>query len=180
MTDIFDAKIMCKNCNKEMQSTIVHRNGLELRAVQCPECGDKIVHPADLNAQEQFKDLKDKTFNVKLRVVGNSHAISIPKEIIDFISERQKEMKRNMDDMVKLCFDDFDTLKLSFFEDGVLPNFDSDSDGNSNENSDNGKINRKVRNDGRGNIDVVEEQTLNGNGHQVRKIRIRKIRRSNT
>ena len=114
MTDIFDTKIMCKHCNKEMEKTIVNRNGLELRAVKCMECGDKIVHPADLNSQEHFENLKGKTFSVKLRMVGNSHAISIPKEIVDFIEDQHKQMSRQMDEMVKLCFEDFDTLRIKF------------------------------------------------------------------
>jgi len=114
MTDIFDAKISCKKCNETMEKTIVNREGLELRAVQCPKCGDKIIHPANLNGFEHFHDLKGKRFNVKLRVVGNSHAISIPKEIIDFINGQHRMMKRRMDEMVNLCFEDFDTLKLRF------------------------------------------------------------------
>ena len=114
MTDIFDTTILCKKCNVRMQPSVVNRNGLELRAVKCPKCGDVIVHPADLNGMENFKDLKDKTFNVKLRVVGNSHAVSIPKEIIDFMENHNKSMRRQMDDMVRMCFEDFDTLSLRF------------------------------------------------------------------
>ncbi|MEK6856070.1 MAG: hypothetical protein AABX66_02850 [Nanoarchaeota archaeon] len=168
MTDIFDTRVVCKHCNREMQKTLVERDGLELRAVRCPNCKDVIVHPADLNGIEHFKDLKDKEFNVKLRMVGNSHTISIPKEIIDFLNERHREMKREMDDMVRLCFDDFDTLRVSF----------SDEENRKDETDNNENVNRKVRNDGRGNIDIVEEQTLNKDGHHVRKIRINKIRRS--
>ncbi len=114
MVDIFDAKILCKNCDKEMEKTIVERNGLELRAVQCMNCGEKIIHPADLNGLEHFNDLRRKTFNVKLRMVGNSHTISIPKEILSFMEDQHKIMKRQMDDMVRLCFEDFGTLRLSF------------------------------------------------------------------
>lgn len=117
MTDIFDAKILCKKCNSQMEQTIVERQGFQLRAVQCPKCGDKIVHPADLNGFEQFHDLKGKTFNVKLRVVGNSHAISIPKEIIDFMNEQHRVMKREMDDIVRLCFEDAGRLSVRFFDD---------------------------------------------------------------
>ena len=50
-------------------------------------------------------------------MVGNSHAISIPKEIVEFINDQHKFMKRKMDDMVRLCFEDFDTLKLMFGDD---------------------------------------------------------------
>ncbi len=91
--------------------------GLDLRAVECPECGDKIIHPQDLNSLQQFNTLRGKTFVVKLRMVGNSHAISIPKEIIDFMNEQQSKvshMKKEMDEMVRLCFEDFDTLRVRF------------------------------------------------------------------
>jgi len=114
MTDIFDTTILCKDCNVKMQSTIVNRQGFELRAVKCPRCKDVIVHPADANGLQHFNDLKGKTFSVKLRVVGNSHAISIPKEIIDFMEEQHKTMRKRMDDMVRLCFEDFDRLSVRF------------------------------------------------------------------
>lgn len=114
MADIFDAKIMCKNCDVQMKTGLVSKRGVELRAVRCEKCGEVIVHPADLNCLEQYKDLKGKTFNVKLRVVGNSHAVSIPKEIIDFMNEMHKGMKKEMDDMVRLCFEDFHRLSLRF------------------------------------------------------------------
>lgn len=116
MTDIFDAKIVCKNCNLEMKPTIVEKSGVELRAVKCINCGDRIVHPADIHSLEHYKDLKGKTFSVKLRVVGNSHAISIPKEIVNFINEIHKSTMKEMDDMVKLCFEDFRKLSIIFGE----------------------------------------------------------------
>ncbi len=116
MTDIFDAKITCKRCNIEMKPTIVDKCGLQLRAMQCPKCNDKIIHPADLNGLQHFNDLKDRTFSVKLRVVGNSHAISIPKEIIDFINEQHRQMKKEMDNIVRLSFEDFRELRIVFGE----------------------------------------------------------------
>ncbi len=119
MTDIFDTKIMCRECNKPMEKQEVHREGVIVRAVVCPNCGDKIIHPQDLNALQQFHNLRDKTFVVKLRMVGNSHAISIPKEIVDFMNEQQmraNNMRRKMDEMVRLCFEDFGTLKMRFGE----------------------------------------------------------------
>ena len=116
MKDIFEAKIFCEKCGKEMEKTFVERDGFELRAVKCPKCNETIIHPADLNGLEHFKQLRRKTFNVKLRVVGNSHAISIPKEIVDFINEQHRVMRKQMDDIVKLYFEDFDTLKVQFGE----------------------------------------------------------------
>jgi len=183
MTDIFDATILCRKDNVRMRPVIINRNGLELRAVECPKCHDKIIHPADLNAQENFKDLRDKKFNVKLRMVGNSHAISIPKEIIDFMNERHRdvhrEMRSDMDDMVRLWFDDFDTLKLSFFDDENEDDMNQDADmGDEVKESDDGRVRKRVRSDGKGNIDIMEEQNLNDPMRGIHGVRrVRKIRR---
>ena len=115
MRDIFDAKIICENCNKEMKQAIIGRQGFHLRAVKCEKCGEEIIHPVDLEKFNHYKDMKGKIYSVKLRVVGNSHAISIPKEILDFVNDMQSDMKRQMDDMVKLCFEDFGKLCVCFF-----------------------------------------------------------------
>ncbi|MBS3099577.1 hypothetical protein J4462_05160 [Candidatus Pacearchaeota archaeon] len=120
MRDIFDAKITCKNCNSEMKPILAIKSGFKLRAVQCEKCGDKIIHPGDLSKMEQYNSLKRKTFNVKLRMVGNSHAVSIPKEVIDFIQGSNQRMRKHMNDMVRLCFEDFGRLSLDFFDVEVL------------------------------------------------------------
>lgn len=116
MTDIFDTTILCKNCKQEMTPTLVNKSGAELRAITCNKCNDQIIHPADLNCLNNFNNLKGKTYNVKLRMVGNSHAISIPKEIVNFI----REQERMMDDMVKLAFEDMNRLSLRFGKGGLL------------------------------------------------------------
>ncbi len=113
MKDIFEAKIMCAKCNVRMDPKAVIKNGFSIRSVVCPECKDELVHPTDLSNYEKYNNLKGKTYNVKLRVVGNSHAISIPKEIVDFIHKQE----RVMDDMVRLCFEDMRKLSLMFGED---------------------------------------------------------------
>lgn len=114
MKDIFDAKILCKGCNVEMKLTELEKSGIKIRAVQCPKCKDKIFHPTDLNKLKRYNDLRGKTYNVKLRMVGNSHAISIPKEIVDFINDTNRRMSRHMDDMVRLAFEDFGRISLDF------------------------------------------------------------------
>ena len=109
MKDIFDAKIVCEKCDKVMKRVSVEKKGFVLRAVECVKCGERIVHPADLSRLSRYNDLRRKTYSVKLRVVGNSHAISIPKEIVDFINDTNQRMKMNMNDMVKLCFEDLES-----------------------------------------------------------------------
>jgi hypothetical protein len=110
MTDIFDTKIICKECSAEMVKGEAFKNGFRLRIVECKKCHDRIMHPHDLGEYNNFVQLKNKTFKVKLRLVGNSYAVSIPREIINFMQEQEKIM----DDMVRLCFNDAKRLSLMF------------------------------------------------------------------
>jgi hypothetical protein len=110
MTDIFDNKILCKLCDKEMMKFGVIKDGFKLRALRCEKCEEIIIHPEDKIEYQNFKNLKRKNYNVKLRIVGNSYAVSIPKEIVNFINDHEKKM----DEMVKLCFEDFNKISLNF------------------------------------------------------------------
>ncbi len=112
MADIFDNTILCKKCNKKMNSANIEKNGFLLRAVVCPKCNSKIVHPLDEERYSRFMSLKNKEFKVKMRLVGNSYAVSIPKEIVSFMNAQ----KKMMDDMVRLCFEDLGRLSLNFME----------------------------------------------------------------
>lgn len=110
MTDIFDNQILCKECGTEMKPVQINKNGFMLRAVTCTKCANRVLHPKDEQEYNDFIKLRSKTFKVKMRVVGNSYAVSIPKEIVNFIKEQEKIM----DDMVRLCFDDYKRLSLMF------------------------------------------------------------------
>ena len=110
MKDIFEHQVLCRNCHRTMKPFSFVKNGFELRALKCTECNDRIIHPGDLKDYETFSHLKDKIFKVKLRLVGNSYAVSIPKEIVDFI----KEQEIIVDNIVKLAFEDFDKIYLKF------------------------------------------------------------------
>jgi len=108
--DIFDNTILCKDCGKKMEKTFLEKDGFKLRVVECRKCSNKVIHPNDLKEYRDFQNLKKKNFRVKLRFVGNSYAVSIPREIVDFIKEQEKVM----DNMVRLCFDDARRLSLMF------------------------------------------------------------------
>ena len=110
MADIFDNKILCKKCDTEMKRTKLIKNGIELRFIVCPRCKEKIIHPTDEIEYNRYINLKNKEFNVKMRIVGNSYTVSIPKEIVSFMNEQEKML----DDMVKLCFEDMGRLSLEF------------------------------------------------------------------
>jgi len=110
MTDIFDNTILCNKCNEKMQKSKIVKNGFIFRTLVCPKCNGRIIHPLDQEKYGRFKSLKSKEFRVKMRLVGNSYAVSIPKEIVNFMHEQEKIMN----DMVKLCFEDFGRLSLNF------------------------------------------------------------------
>src|SRR3989338_7299872 len=112
MRDIFEQKILCNRCNVVMKPIEIFKNGFRMRALHCDKCGEKIVHPADLQEYQQFSNLKSKIFRVKLRVVGNSYTVSIPKEIVSFMQEQEKIMN----DMVSLCFEEAGKLSLMFHD----------------------------------------------------------------
>ena len=112
MTDIFDTKITCNKCNIAMNKGELVKNGFSLRMVECLKCGDRIMHPGDMGEYNQFVELKNKEFRVKLRIVGNSYAVSIPREIINFMQEQEKMMN----DMVSMCFDSAKRLNITFGE----------------------------------------------------------------
>jgi len=111
--DIFDNTILCKNCDKKMQKENVLRNGYLLRALICQKCNEKIIHPKDEENYNKFINLRNKEFNVKMRLVGNSYAVSIPKEIVSFMSAQKKKVSE-FDKMVKLCFEEAGKLSLNF------------------------------------------------------------------
>jgi len=110
MADIFENTILCKKCSSKMQGAKIIKNGFVLRTVVCPKCNERIIHPNDEQEYNKFIDLKSKQYKVKMRVVGNSYTVSIPKEIVSFMHEQRKMM----DDMVRLCFEDFGKLSLNF------------------------------------------------------------------
>ena len=110
MTDIFNNTILCNKCNLKMNPASIEKNGFVLRTLICPKCNSRIIHPKDEQEYNDFANLKKKEFSVKMRYVGNSYAVSIPKEIVDFMKEQEKIM----DNMVKLCFEEFGRISINF------------------------------------------------------------------
>ncbi len=110
MKDIFDNPILCSKCNVKMKPVGLIKNGFKIRAMQCPKCGEKIFHPIDIEKFKKYSNLKQKNFHVKLRMVGNSYAVSIPKEIVNFMNQQEKVMN----ELVNLCFEDIGRLSLNF------------------------------------------------------------------
>ncbi len=126
INDVFDNTILCNKCGKKMERSKIAKNGFVLRAMVCPNpgCNEKIIHPVDESEYNKFINLKNKEFKVKMRLVGNSYAVSIPKEIVSFMNEQ----KRIMDEMVKLCFEECGRVSLNFGDFGNM--IEDDQEGN--------------------------------------------------
>lgn len=130
MADIFDHEILCNKCGKKMKKIVAERSGFKIRAFECPGCGSRVYHPSDMEEFNKYSQLKNQNFQVKLRRVGNSYTVSIPKELINFLEaesdehERQdpfERMHRKMNDdmemmnrMVTLALEQANRLSLSF------------------------------------------------------------------
>ncbi len=117
MADLYETTIVCDSCNKKTEKTAVPRDGIALRAWTCPSCKKTWIHPGDEQEYAEFKKLKNREFNVKLRMVGNSYAVSIPREIIDFEHEMET-MTQEMDQMLRLMLEEPGKLSI-FFKRGL-------------------------------------------------------------
>jgi len=93
-----------------MKPILISKNGFNLRCLKCTKCNETLVHPVDKQEYENFITLKKKDFAVKMRMVGNSYAVSIPREIVDFM----REQENMINDMVRLSFDNANRLSLMF------------------------------------------------------------------
>ncbi len=105
--DVFDNIMICSFCKKKTVKEEAIKDGFRIRVWRCPSCGQTWPHPGDLQEYDKFKQLQNKNFNVKLRMVGNSYTISIPKEIIMF-----HELRR--DELVRLALEDRERVVLYF------------------------------------------------------------------
>lgn len=113
VSDIFNANIFCE-CGGKTINTEILRDGFRLRAKKCTGCGKRYYHPVDLEDYRNFSRLRQKDFSVKLRFVGNSFCVSIPREIISFQEEMMREMKREMGEMIRMSLDGPEKLSLYF------------------------------------------------------------------
>ena len=126
--DLFEHTILCNKCNRKMKKIVIDRSGFRLRALECPECGQRTYHPSDVEELNKFNQLKNQNFKVKLRQVGNSYAVSIPHEIVDFLREAAEEgnernernelqnIHEKMERMVTMALEQVNKLSLSFSE----------------------------------------------------------------
>ena len=139
MPDLFEStSIVCNECNKKMSRITILKDGFRMRAWHCPECGKKVYHPSDVEEYKKFRELKQRPFQVKLRVVGNSYTVSIPKQIINFMQDEENKMQKHMNEMVNLCFEEAGRLSLMFGEE--ITRIPAEEKNLNEENNEKGKI----------------------------------------
>lgn len=107
MKDVYEATILCDECRGKTQKSYVTKNNFDIRTWHCVRCNKQWYHPLDMQEYEEFMQLKKKEFEVKLRSVGNSWIVSIPKEIVRF-----QEISTTK--VVRLSLDDPGRLILTF------------------------------------------------------------------
>ena len=125
--DLFENTVLCKDCGKKMKPCFVEKEGFKIRALQCPSCSNKILHPSDVEEFNRFSSLRNRQFHVKLRMVGNSYTVSIPREIVNFMREEEQEnnvhqnmqehmhkQMQAMEQMVTLAMEEANKIGLSF------------------------------------------------------------------
>ena len=110
MADIFENVVLCSTCNRETSKAYTSRGGFQIRTWRCEPCNREWHHPLDLEEYKRFVALRKKTFNVKLRLVGNSYTVSIPREIIEF----QEELQKDINKMIDISLDEPEKLTLYF------------------------------------------------------------------
>ena len=113
MKDIFDAEVLCPTCNTRTKKEFEIKEGHKLRYFQCLKCSQRLYHPIDIRNYEEFKKLSGREFQVKLRMVGNSFSVTIPKEIIDF-EERFEVIQEQMDRFMRLSLEEPGKISLCF------------------------------------------------------------------
>jgi len=84
MKDIWENTIVCNECGSKTKKITINKENFDIRTWQCIKCGKEWHHPIDSNSYLQWKKIKNGKFRVKLRQVGNSITVSIPKEIVNF------------------------------------------------------------------------------------------------
>lgn len=121
MADLFDQTVLCNECGKKMDKVVLVKNGFKIRALKCEKCNKIIHHPGDIEEYKKFVQLKQKPFAVKLRMVGNSYTVSIPREIVDFHREQEQvhqhihqKFMKIQNEMIKMFLEDVGRISLCF------------------------------------------------------------------
>ncbi len=107
--DLFQERILCNVCNIQMLPQTLSKEGFPIRALTCETCGKVHYHPGDIKDYEHFQTMKNRQFQVKLRMVGNSFCVSIPRELIAF-----NRLENDIDKLVNLMLEAPNKIIIDF------------------------------------------------------------------
>ncbi len=113
MKTISNARVLCPECDKETIKRFEIRQGFKLNFFECPICSERFYDSSEIKEFGEFKKLRARRFDVKLRMVGNSFSVTIPREIIEF-EEKFAQMEKEMDNMMRLSLDEPGKIRLRF------------------------------------------------------------------
>jgi hypothetical protein len=86
------AKIRC-HCGGNTEKTVIKWRNFPVRAWKCKKCGEEILHPLDAQkALELAKAVKKGELTVKVRRVGRSLTMTIPKKLADIFNLKEGEI----------------------------------------------------------------------------------------
>lgn len=86
------AKVKC-HCGGDTDRTVITWKNFPVRAWKCKKCDEEILHPLDAQkALELAKAIKNGELTVKVRRVGRSLTMTIPKKLAELFNLRAGEM----------------------------------------------------------------------------------------
>ncbi|MEE9236940.1 MAG: hypothetical protein V3U52_04055 [Thermoplasmata archaeon] len=78
-----DMKIVC-HCGGETEQVRTHWRGIPVRAWRCRKCGEEMIHPSDAQRALVIARAIDRgEFRVKVRQVGKSLTLTIPRKLVE-------------------------------------------------------------------------------------------------
>lgn len=85
-------KVKC-HCGGDTKRTVIRWKNFPVRAWKCKKCGEEILHPLDAQkALELAKAIKRGDLTVKVRKVGRSLTMTIPKKLAELFNLREGEI----------------------------------------------------------------------------------------
>lgn len=89
----------CIRCNVEMRKAVVKQQGLQLEALQCPKCKERVYTEELLDkamVKLQAQRLK-KEYRKKIISIGNSVGLTFPKELVEAFRIKSKTARIHPD-----------------------------------------------------------------------------------
>ena len=98
-----------------MKPIVVEKSGFHLRAVRCEKCGEKIIHPSDLDNLKQYLSQLEK-LRIELKEAENENPSTYSNQIHQIFLSFDKNSKTCLDKSTILIGKEFEPVKNSIKE----------------------------------------------------------------